>query len=175
VLVWDLTRLLVGGERRPTPLSTQDLDNLWSDLASRDAVRAYRALEGLSTTADQAVSLVRRRLRPAVEDRERIDRLIADLGSERYPVRQQAMTELTGLLEVAEARLRQVLKGQPALELRRRVEGLLQKLDSRALSPSQLRELRALTLLERLGTPAAREALEALSRGAPHVRLTREA
>ena len=74
----------------------------------------------------------------------------------------------------AEPALRKALDGQPSPEVRRRVRQLLNKLAA-VPSGERLRALRALEALEQIGTPPAREALEALARGAPEARLTQEA
>jgi hypothetical protein len=61
------------------------------------------------------------------------------------------------------------------LEVRRRIELLLEKHDRATLAPERVREVRALEILEQVGTPEARELLEKLTKGASEARLTREA
>ena len=74
----------------------------------------------------------------------------------------------------AEAGLREALAaGQLSLELRRRIENLLDKLSP--ASPETLRLLRALEVLENVRTPEARKVLQKLASGVPGARLTREA
>ena len=52
---------------------------------------------------------------------------------------------------------------------------LLSRLERPALSPEELRALRAVELLEQLDTPGARRLLRSLAGGAAGARLTREA
>ena len=58
--------------------------------------------------------------------------LIADLDSETFAVRDSAMKELTKLGDAAAPALRDALDKAPSAEARRRIEGLLAKLDSLA-------------------------------------------
>jgi hypothetical protein len=67
------------------------------------------------------------------------------------------------------------LQDTPPAELRLRVEALLNRLDAATPSAERLRSLRALEVLEHLGTPEARAALETLTKGAPGAWLTEEA
>jgi hypothetical protein len=71
--------------------------------------------------------------------------------------------------------LRRALEAGPSPEVRRRLETLLAGPEGLARSAEDRRAVRAVAVLERLGTPAARQLLEALSRGAPAARLTQEA
>ena len=63
--------------------------------------------------------------------------------------------------------LHKALEGKPSLELRQRVEELLEKLEGPVTDPDRARQFRALQLLERIGTPEARQLLEKLAQGAP--------
>jgi hypothetical protein len=85
------------------------------------------------------------------------------------------MRELENLGEQAEPALRKALEGKPPAEVRRQVEELLAKLQGPLTSPEPLRAVRAVAVLEQIGTPKARRVLEALSEGAPTGRLTQEA
>jgi len=82
--------------------------------------------------------------------------------------------ELEALGPLAEASLRKALAGQPSLETRRHLETLLDRFDP-ARSAEGLRMLRALEVLERVGTTEARRVLEAWAGGAAEATLTREA
>ncbi len=168
VLLWDAREL--SGKRRPAAaeqLGARDLERLWEDLAGDDARRAFRAVGALASAAPQALPFLRERLKPSASPTaDRVSRLIADLDDDRYPVRQAAYEELRGYGKEVEAELRKVLEGKPPLEVRRRVEALLAVLaDVAALSPQQLRLLRALQALERMGTPEARAVVKSLAEG----------
>jgi WD40 repeat protein len=174
VLLWDVAELTA----RPAPaaLSAAELSRLWEQMADADAGKAYTALCGLRQHPGPAVALVSKHLKPVPPaDAARLARLVAELAGERFADRQKAMTELEQLEDPAEPALRRELANDPPLELRRRVEQLLTKLAGPVTRPDQIRALRAIELLERVGSDGARAALQTLARGAPEARLTREA
>jgi WD40 repeat protein len=175
-LIWDVTGL-EEGRRRLAAFSAQQLDALWSALGDTDAARAYQALWTLTTVPEQTAPFIRQRLQPAaLEDQTKIQRLLADLQSDRFMVRQRAMQKLDQLGGKAEPALLHALANAPPLELRRRLEQLLDKLQTVfETDPASLRALRAVEVLEHLGTPAAGTVLQALAQGAPEARLTHEA
>ncbi|HEV3262270.1 MAG TPA: hypothetical protein VG013_35795, partial [Gemmataceae bacterium] len=176
-LTWDLTRLTSvrrGSHDSAAKLPAQALDALWTDLAGKDAGRAFAAIRKLCTSGDQAVTLIKQRLRPATPtDPKRLAQLLADLESDGFESRRQAESELLGLGDLAEPALRKALGDDPPLELRQRVERLLDKLSVPAAG--QLRELRAVEVLELMRSSEAPQLLQALAGGAPGTRLTREA
>jgi hypothetical protein len=170
-LVWDLVNRAAGPP--PSPLLPQELDALWTDLAGANASRAHQALGTLAASPEQAVALVRRHLQPVPPgEARRMTRLIADLDSDDFKVRAEAATELEKRAESAEGALRRALMGRSSAEVRTRIRPILGALDR---SSERLPTLRAVSLLERINTPAAREALEDFGRGAPDARLTEEA
>jgi hypothetical protein len=61
-------------------------------------------------------------------ERKVIDKWISDLDDNSFPKREKAKQELEKLGYDAKVFLRAALKGQPGLEARRRIEGLLEKL-----------------------------------------------
>jgi WD40 repeat protein len=174
-LVWDLTGC--DGIGRPRPkLSAEALDRLWDDLAGADGVRAYRAIWRLAADPESAVPYARQRLRPAPPaDAARLARLIADLDSKRFAVRQRAAQDLEDLDDLAEPALRRALEDNRSLEFRRRVEDILRKRTGPVAAPEKRRAFRAVEMLEYAGAPAARDLLGELSKGAPEARLTQEA
>lgn len=163
-------------ERELTP---QQLAALWDDLASKDAVTHYLALWAAAAAPRQAVPFLRERLRPAAPadgpQQERIRRLIAQLDDDNFRARETASAELEKLLEPAEPALRAALVGKVSVEARRRIERLLQGRREGTLSAEELRQARAVQALEHMGTPQARQLLEALAKGDAPARLTREA
>jgi WD40 repeat protein len=175
VLTWDLTRLTRPAPARADSLPAEALESLWSALAGNDAARAFAALVDLAARPDQAVERIKDRVRPATPaDGNRVGQLVADLHDDRFERRRQAQTELDALGELAGPALRQALAEDPPLDVRQRLERLLARPATR-LSARQLSDLRAVELLELIGTPAAQRVLEGLAGGAEAARLTREA
>ena len=176
VLVWDLTGRLRDGKLQRGELSTANLEARWRDLAERDAGKAYRAVWGLTAAEELTVRFLKQRLRAVPHpDPLRIARLIAELSSQRFTVREAADAELKKLDVLAEKALRQALQSEPPLELRRRVEQLLQGINAPVPSVETLRVHRALAVLEHIASPQARELVRTLAQGAPDAHLTREA
>jgi WD40 repeat protein len=177
VLVWDVAGFQQKGRRRAPRLEEAEQRQCWADLASTDAGRAARALARLRSAPSQAVALLRRQVRPAVgPPAEKVDGWIKDLGSEAFSRRTRASAELAKLGGLAEPALRKALANRPYLEARRRIEKLLNDIQSEApTSAERLRDLRAVELLERLPEPEAERLLQDLAAGAAGARLTREA
>jgi hypothetical protein len=99
------------------------------------------------------------------------------LDSDVFTVRDKATKELRKLGELAEPAYRKALAARPALEMSRRLQELLDDVGQQQWRPSaeDLRQLRAIEALERIGTPEARRLLETLASGANGARQTREA
>jgi HEAT repeat protein len=87
----------------PVASRQEELAALWADLANPEALRAYRAVWSLALCPQDSVALLKERLPPArPADHERIARLIADLDSEDFRIRDQATDELQKLGDLAE-------------------------------------------------------------------------
>jgi len=99
---------------------------------------------------------------------------ITDLDSEKYAVRQAATKELTTAGPQAKVPIEKAIRGNISLEMRRRLEQILRNL-SDTPGPETVRTIRAITALERIGSPEAQGVLEGLARGAPGARETEEA
>jgi hypothetical protein len=175
VIIWDVTGQPVTGQS--STQSAERLPMLWDDLASNDAAKAFDAIGHLTALPEQTVPLLNERLKPAPvrADPRQVRRLIADLDSERFEVRQSALEELRRLGEQAEPALWEALSNKPSLEARKRIDELLEGVRALRAMPERLRELRSVEVLEHIGTPSARQLLRTLAEGAPAARLTREA
>jgi WD40 repeat protein len=178
-VVWDLGGMAQAPARLPKKMTLSELEGAWSDLAGADAGRAFQAALTLSAgVPHQVLPFLRERLRPAPAphvDAAKQERLIRNLDDDDFSVRENADKELAALGDSAETALRKALVNPPSLEARRRLEGLLNRLDSRELAPERLQAVRALRVLEELDTPQAREQLKVLAAGAADDVLTREA
>jgi WD40 repeat protein len=171
--LWDV-RAVVERPRRVRRLSDREAARCWAALA-RAAPSAYAALGQLFADPEAAVGQLRARLKPAEPvPTERLGKLIAALDAAKHRERVAATAELRGLGDRAVAALEAALAKRPTDEQRRRIGQLLEAA-AQDRSPETLRGVRAVEVLEGLGTPQARQLLEALARGAPGVRLTEEA
>jgi hypothetical protein len=172
-LVWDATGLS-SDPPSTTKLSPAELESLWSDLAGPTNSQTHRAFWILAGRPDQAVPFLRDRVRPMpAVDPEVIARLLSELDSEQFSVRDLASRELRKLNETAEPAMRKILANKPSAEVRKRVERLLESLAE--WLPEDLRALRAIEALEHMDGPDAKTLLEALAKGSPGSRLNHEA
>jgi hypothetical protein len=180
VLAWCATGGLAGegADKKPRPLSPKELETLWDDLAGKDAAKAYRAIWAMVAAPSQSVPFLQARLKAVPGPKPgQIDRLIGELDSKRFTEREKAMVELEKLGPLATPALTKALESKPgpSLEMRRRIEKLLEKTVGLTFSTEELRLWRALEVLEHVGNPGARELLGALARGAPGAWQTEEA
>jgi hypothetical protein len=175
ILVWDAA---FAGRREGHQGAKPDAGQLvgwWVDLAGDDARKAYAAIHRLSASPGQAIGLFRDRLRPVAEGpAKKLRLLLADLDSPEFQRRRDAAKQLTALGERAGPALRAALKAGPSLEQRRQIVQILEALQA-VPSGEALRHLRAVEVLELIGTDEVREMLGTLARGIPEARLTREA
>ncbi|MCI0460808.1 MAG: hypothetical protein L0Z62_27995 [Gemmataceae bacterium] len=154
--------------QKAEPLSPERLKALWEDLAGKDAAKAYKAIWAMVDDPKQSVPFLKERLKAVpTPDAKRLQKLVGDLDHPRFPEREKAMVELEKLGALARPALEGVLAAKPSLEVRRRVEKLLEKITGFTLSPEELRVWRALEVLEHVGNPAARQVLQTLAEGAP--------
>ncbi|MBP3954850.1 hypothetical protein J8F10_06080 [Gemmata sp. G18] len=175
-LIWDLVPERGVLEKKAKTLGAKDLDQLWSDLAGDDAAGAHRAVWTLVLAREPAVALLKERLRATPgPDPNRISGLITDLDSDKLATRQAAAKELLTFGAGAEEALFKALRNKPTLELRKRIEGLLAELRQRPLASDELRQGRAVQVLELLGTAEARNVLQPLAQAAGESRLRRDA
>jgi WD40 repeat protein len=176
ILVWASKSWKQAEQPAVKPLAASELQALWVDLRSDDAAKAYRAILALSGAPKEALPFLQEHLRPVpAPDPKHLARLVADLDADRFDAREKASNELVKLGLLAAGALRQMMAGKPSLEVRLRVEKLLQRLDLLILTPDELQVWRAIEVLENIGTTEARQVLEKLGQGAAEARQTEEA
>ncbi len=173
ILVWEVGNLTP--KLTPQKLGKDELEARWADLADDDAAKAHRACWVLIAAAEQAVPMLRDRLKPvAVADADKIQKWIAELDSDEFAVRDAATKELKRLGMQAKAPIDKALKRDLGPEARRRLMQLADTLDD-VIDPNTLRTVRAVMVLEKIGSPEARKGLDLLAHGAVGVRETEEA
>jgi hypothetical protein len=176
LLVWEIpavSRALAVDTKGP---DAQEATSWWSELASADAAKAYAAVWKLIDARERSVAVLRQNLTPAVaDDFRKAEQLLRDLDSDVFSVRQAAAKELEKMGSAVAPVLRQVLAANPSPEVRRRLETLLEKCSRGIPSAEVLRRLRCVLVLERIGSPEARQVLQSMAGGAPAALETQEA
>jgi hypothetical protein len=170
-LIWRLQNI------KPRPAKTvapQDLEALWADLGGQNGAKAHQAIWTLTAAPKQSVPFLRDRLKAVVlADQDNIQRWIAELSSDKFVVRQAAAKELEKVGQQVGPPIQKALKENLSLETRRRLEQILTIFD--LPGTETLRTIRAVMVLERIGSSEAIGVLETLARGAPGARETEEA
>jgi WD domain, G-beta repeat len=169
ILIFRVPKLTLAALREETVAAC------WTAISDDDAGKAYRALGALVTAPKQSVPFLRDHLKPvALADPAKIQKWISDLDSDKFNIRQTAAKELTRLGDQVQEPIKTALKVNISLETRRRLEQILKSLSDVSGSET-VRTIRAIMVLERIGSPDAQTVLEALAGGAPGARETEEA
>ncbi len=173
VYIWPVKDFL-----KPAKIADEDEDaaSYWPQMADSDAGKAYRAIAQLERRPKEAVSLLRERVKATARiDEKAMMQHLRELSSSNFTLRQNAYDALAKAGEQATHLLQNALQAPADLEMKRRLEALLERLDHPLADVNQLRFYRCLTLLERIGTSEARQLLNELTQGAPAAWLTVEA
>jgi len=101
--------------------------------------------------------------------------LISRLEDKRFVVREKASKQLHGLGALVVPSLQRTLATNPSLEMRLRIERLLALERTAIPAPDLLQAIRAVQILEQIGSAEARQVLIRLAQGAPEARLTQVA
>src|SRR5262249_19248132 len=154
-------------------------DVLWERLAlGNDARSAYFAQAVLASHKDRAVEFLAPKLRaPRVKVVDEVRRLVPELGAETYEARERATKQLSLLGRDAAIPVRPALAEARDPEIARRLQRVLELADAHKddpLPPLDLRVLRSVQVLERIGTPEAKGLLEEEARGPAFDRTTQE-
>jgi hypothetical protein len=162
ILLYDVPRSATVKPSRPA-----DFKRLWADLDSSDARRAWLALEQMIASPTKSLVLLRQHLRPALF--KRAPRELADLDSDDYTVRQKATKTLAQTLKRGdrdtELALGELLQSKPPLEVHLRAARLLSQAAAITYSSEELRQIRAIAILERIASKDARALLKRLAAG----------
>jgi WD40 repeat protein len=175
VVFWDLQRCFDMDAPATVP-QDPEMAQLWKELAADDAESAFRAMQRLAELPKQALPLLKDQLKPVPPvDKERLAKLVADLEHVRFDQRKRAAAELEKLAELAEPALKARLADEPSLDLKQRLDKLLEQLAGPATVPEHVRAMRGIETLELIATPEARQLVEKMTEGAPESRVTRAA
>jgi WD40 repeat protein len=166
VRTWDIAGLFQ--PPAAPPLSSAELQRHGERLSEIDAAAAYRAMYRLARCPEQSVPFLHARLRKLSPPMPQLRQLLADLDDEKFAVREQASKALERLGPSAESVLRRTQGNPPSLEVRRRIDMLLEKLAADGQRKrTALEVLRGISVLERIGTTKARAALRDLATTTP--------
>lgn len=149
---------------------------LWDDLASENPRKAYLAMAEVLGNPSAAAKFFENRLRAtAALEPKLLDGLIGDLDNPTFSARDAATRKLAELGDLAVPALREALIKNSSLELRRRVNTLLDQIDRRPVTaPEQIRAMRAIQVLEHCGS-LGKPLLAKMSTGFPESVVTQEA
>jgi WD40 repeat protein len=175
ILLWDTAAPKTSAERSSRERGAKELEQWLSALAGDDAPAAWNAIWKLIAAPRQVLPLLRQRLKPIEAfPVDEAGRLIDDLDSNAFAKREAASKRLAELEERVVPALKTALEVASSPEKRRRIERLLPTSEV-VRSRDVLQTVRAIEVLEHIGTPEAQQVLKTLAQGMPEARVTREA
>jgi WD40 repeat protein len=169
VLVWDVSQL------GAPSASSFDPDRIRTALGG-DAATAFVAMKQLAAAPERAIPFLKAQGAPvASPDAAKLKAMIDALGGEEFQDRERAMADLERIGNPALPALRQTLRTTESAEAVARIGQLIDRISNVKLSAEELRRLRAVEVLEWIGSAEAKKLLEVWASGAEGSRLTIEA
>jgi RNA polymerase sigma factor (sigma-70 family) len=168
VLAWDT--------RPPRVAGSVTLESAWNDLAQREASESFKSQARFLVTPADTVKFFAEKVKPVEAlDLRRIRCLLADLGSDVFAVREAATEVLLGMDQQAKPYLEETLKNTESAEVRLRVERILEQHQGAAIPSEQIRQSRAVMVLELIGDAESKTLLKQWGGGPGGALLTVEA
>jgi hypothetical protein len=174
VILWGLKEVVVP-EPKPSPL---EVEKQWATLrGDDDEPEVHFAIRQFVAGKEETLALIRKEVPPVPADAQaRVLKLMKDLDDDAFKTREAAETALIKLGAITVPNVQRALKGElPSVEVRRRMNRILEQLPVEALEREHQRQLRALQILERMNTAEARKLLQEIAGGAADAPLTLDA
>jgi len=163
----------------PRTLPPAERERLWQLCANVDPVAAAKAVGQLCAGGDATVAFVRSELpAPTKPDPADVARLIRQLDHEEWKMREAAQGQLVAVADQVEPDLKAAFQSNPSAEVRGRLAVVFKDLErQRAAAAEEFEQpvrdpavrlrLRAVRVLENIGTPNAVELLRDLANESP--------
>jgi hypothetical protein len=166
VCLWDLA--MTPPFRHFGETTAKRKESAWDALKSLDAMYGVAATEYFIGNPKEFLESARdNQLVPPLPPQERMEALIKDLNHSVYLNREKAKAELVAYGEVAEIGLQGALMKNISLEARNRIKDILSRIPKAdGLGSDAHRQLRAIFILQRIGTPECLAILERVERTA---------
>jgi hypothetical protein len=169
-LIWDVAR---ARSAAPPPKS---LDAAWADLLSPDAGKGLTTIFYMTAHPAGTIRLLSEKVKPVpTADRKRVAELIDKLSNENFNEREKASRELSELAPTALDQIREAARKTESAEVRNRLAPILARESDERVTGERLRVVRAVEILERIGSPATDKLLRELATGSSGAELTRNA
>jgi hypothetical protein len=169
--VWDLHGPTVDPDRLFTGLPTA-----WDALTLREAEKPHAAIAWLAARPAEAVPFLAARVKaPEPPSAQQVAEWVKQLDAAAFRDREVAEAKLRGAIREHAKAMEDAANITTSPEVRRRLRKLLAAKDRWLPSPEEMRALRAVEVLERIGTPAARDVLKKLAAGPAEAWVTRDA
>ena len=128
-------------------------------MSGDDPSRAWQAILNLASAPKEAVPFVQKQLKPmAAPDDKQIAQWIKALDAEGFQEREDATEALVRAGRSAEAAVRKALDQAPSAEAKQRMQSILEKLSgNKGPNMEEVRAIRGVEVLERIGTPESAE------------------
>ena len=168
--VWDVSQF-TSRDPRATALE-REAAGKWDVLAG-EAEAANDVMAALIRSPKLALAVIGAHLPPPSVEPKFVAQRVTDLGDNDFRVRDSATKALTAVAHRIDAELAVALAAGPSPEAADRLKKLLALARTDEPIPEVVRTLRALEVLEALGTPEATAFVSKLAAGPPDARLTR--